>query len=110
MHRKNRIMMTTAAATGLMLLALTVGNGLAGSARDHELARQALESGQILPLRRILELVEHNHPGQIMEIELESKEAGWRYEVKLLQADGALVKIKLDARDGSILSIKDKKY
>lgn len=96
-----------AVATGLLLLSL--GTGLADSKRDHEAARQALETGQILPLRKVLDLVEQGHPGQIMEIELETMKDGWVYEVKLLRPDGALVKIKLDAKDGQFIKMKEKK-
>lgn len=105
-HLNMKTTLAGALATGLLLLAL--GTGLADSKRDHEAARQALEAGQILPLRKVLDLVEQGHPGQIMEIELETMKDGWVYEVKLLRPDGALVKLKLDARDGQVLKIKQK--
>lgn len=99
----------TALAAALVLALLGAGASQAGDGHDHDRARQALEAGEILPLRAILERVGRDHPGQIMEVELERKEEGWRYEIKLLRSNGALVKLKIDARDGTVLGIKGKK-
>lgn len=81
---------------------------LASEAGDHERARQALAAGEILSLRTILERVEREYPGQVMEIELDRRHDGWRYEIKLLRSGGALEKLLIDARDGTVLGIKRK--
>lgn len=96
---------------GLWVLALLVGSlGLqpawSGSKDDHNRARQAVQAGQVLPLRSVLERLEREHPGQVMEVELEQEEGRWIYEVKLLQPQGQLVKLKLDARTAALLSAK----
>lgn len=98
-------------ALGVALLAglLHAGSGWADDARDHDRARQALESGEILPLRTILERVERDYPGQVMEVELDREDGRWRYEIKLLRRDGALVKLVVDARDGRQLRMKGPK-
>lgn len=95
---------------GLVLLVLLVGSlGLqpawSGSKDDHNRARQAVQAGQVLPLRSVLERLEREHPGQVMEVELEQEEGDgrWIYEVKLLEPGGQLVKLKLDARTGALL-------
>lgn len=92
----------------LWVLALLVGGlGLqpawSGGKDDHNRARQAVQAGQVLPLRGVLERMEREHPGQIMEVELEQEEGRWIYEVKLLQPQGQLVKLKLDARTAELL-------
>lgn len=98
-------------ALGLTLLLglLHAGGARAGDAHDHDRARQALESGEILPLRTILEQVERDYPGQVMEVDLEREDARWRYEIKVLRSDGALVKLVFDARDGKRLGGKGAK-
>lgn len=88
--------------------ALLFGSSLSMADADHDRARQALESGQILPLRSILERVEREYPGQIVDVELERDEGRWVYEIKVLRAGGALVKLKLDARDGAFIGSKEK--
>ncbi|MDP4622700.1 MAG: PepSY domain-containing protein [Hydrogenophaga sp.] len=82
------------------------GSALASSDGDHERALQAVQSGQVLPLTQVLALVERTHPGQVLEVELESHDRQWQYEIKLLQPDGRLLKLKIDARSGSILKRK----
>lgn len=96
-------MNSTRAAALLLALALAAGPAPADDARDHDRARQALEAGEILPLRTILERVERDHPGQVLEIELERDDGRWIYEIKLLRAGGAVNKLKVDAADGRVL-------
>lgn len=97
-------------AAGLILAGLILANpSLADDRHDHDRARQALEAKEILSLRTLLARIERQHPGQIMEVELEREHGRWRYEIKLLQTDGALVKLEFDARDGSLLRSKTKK-
>lgn len=82
------------------------GGAVASDKGDHERALQAVQSGQVLPLAKVLALVEREHPGQVLEVELESQAQGWLYEIKLLQPDGRLSKLKVDARTGEILKRK----
>lgn len=88
------------------------GAAPAGEDRDHERARQALEAGEVLPLRVILERVERDTPGQVVDVELElERENGrgrWVYEVKVLRGGGTLVKLKVDARDGTVIGRKQR--
>jgi hypothetical protein len=70
---------------------------------DHDRARQALEEGEILPLPAILERAERDVPGQVMAVELDRDDGRWIYEIKVLRKDGSLVKLKLDAHDGTLL-------
>lgn len=97
-------------AAGLILAGLILANpSLADDRHDHDRARQALEAKEILPLQTILARIERQHPGQIMEVELEREHGRWRYEIKLLRSDGTLMKLEIDARDGSILHSRTKK-
>ena len=73
---------------------------------DHDRARVALESGEILPLQTIIAQLEQVYPGQILEVELERDDGLWIYEIKLVRANGVLIKIDLDASDGRLLSVK----
>lgn len=88
------------AALWALVLCAVAGPAVA-SGEDHEQARQAVESGQILPLSRVLERLARDQPGQVLELELEREGGVWLYEVKLLQPDGRLLKLHLDARSGA---------
>jgi uncharacterized membrane protein YkoI len=97
-------------AAGLILAGLILANpSLADDRHDHDRARQALEAKEILPLRTLLARIERQHPGQIMEVELEREHGRWRYEIKLLRKDGALVKLEVDAQNGNLLRSRTKK-
>jgi uncharacterized membrane protein YkoI len=88
------------------LLALAAGPALAGDGHDHDRARQAVQAGEILPLKAILERLERSHPGQVMEVELEHKEGRWIYELKVLRGGGSMARLMVDAHDGTVLDRK----
>jgi uncharacterized membrane protein YkoI len=94
----------------LLAALLVCASGTAIAGNDHDRARQALEAGEVLPLRTILERVEREQSGQVIDVELERDHRDgserWIYEVKLLRSGGALVKLKINARDGSVISQK----
>lgn len=92
-------------ATLALCAAVGHGNALASDKGDHVRALQAVQSGQVLPLAKVLALVEKAHPGQVLEVELEH-EKQWQYEIKLLQPDGRLMKLQVDARTGEVLKRK----
>lgn len=95
---------------GLSIVALAPPPVLASP--DHERARQALQSGEILPLDKILTKVSAKQPGQILEVELDhdpTKDGKvWVYEIKGVAADGRLFKMKVDARTGDVLESRSK--
>jgi hypothetical protein len=70
---------------------------------DHDRARAAVAAGEVLPLQALLARLRSRQPGEVLEVELEQDHGRWRYEIKLLQADGTLRKLKLDARTGEPL-------
>lgn len=70
-------------------------------------ARALLQRGDILPLSRILAVVQQKVPGDVIEVELEHGQHGWEYEVKVLTAKGEVRKVHLNAGDGTIRKVKD---
>ncbi|WP_220634452.1 PepSY domain-containing protein [Georgfuchsia toluolica] len=92
----------------MMLVMLGTRVSYAADNADHDRARQAVEAGDVLPLRTILERVEREYPGQVMEVELDREMGEWVYEIKLLRKGGTLMKLKIHARDGTILGFKEK--
>lgn len=83
---------------------LGLGGAVSAKGRDdHERARQAVEAGQVLPLKTVLARIEREYPGEVLEVELEQDDGAWRYELKLLQAGGVLLKLKVDARTGRVV-------
>ena len=73
---------------------------------DHDDARRALLSGEVLSLRQVLDIVATKYPGEPIEIEFEHDDGMYLYEIKLLQASGRIIKMKVDAANGDIVAVK----
>ena len=93
---------------GVLALALAATVASAHADRDHDRARAAVQSGQVLPLKTVLERLSRDHPGQVLEVELEQGSAGWVYEIRLLQPGGRLVKLEVDAASGDVLRRRER--
>ena len=98
------------ALLGLLAGGLVAGAPLHAEPNDHDLARQALQQGKVLPLRTVLDKVEREHQGQVLKIEFEQEDGRFIYEIRLLQQDGRLVKLEVDASSGQVLKIKRKRH
>ncbi|MGE0876728.1 MAG: PepSY domain-containing protein [Burkholderiales bacterium] len=98
------------ALPGLLACALLTSAPLHADSRDHDLARQALEQGRVLPLRDVLDRVEREYQGRVLKIEFERDDGRFVYEIRLLQADGRVARIKVDAIDGRILEVKRREH
>ena len=91
-----------------------VGHLLVGEAVHHPLRAvglglgQALQQGRVLPLRTVLDQVERDYQGQVIKVEFEHDDGRFIYEIRLLQSGGRVAKLKIDARDGKVLSFKRK--
>jgi uncharacterized membrane protein YkoI len=96
----------TTAALAFVLLLLGLCAPVAareGAKDDHERARAAVQAGEILPLPVLLERLQRTYPGQVLELELEREDGRWIYEVRLLQPNGQLLRLELDARTAQVL-------
>ena len=64
----------------------------------------------VAPLRELFARVHERFPGNVLEVELEQEEhgrrAGWVYEVRLLTADGHVLKLLYDAASLELLEVK----
>lgn len=102
MIRKHR-----ATLLALFAVAVLATAAFADSDDDHERARRAFEAGEIVSLTKIIELVERDFKGELIEVELENEgRQGLVYEVKLLTPDGEIVELLFDAGDGELLRVE----
>ncbi|CAM4347950.1 PepSY domain-containing protein [Comamonas aquatilis] len=106
--KRHALLALLLALTGSATLAIWPTASDAGD-NDHEMARQALRQGQVLPLRTVLDRVEQQYQGQVIKVEFERDDGRFVYEIRLLQSDGKVVKLEIDAGDGSLISMKRKK-
>lgn len=73
---------------------------------DHLEARRLKESGDILPLQTILDKLSGDYPGKVLEVELENEHQRVYYEVEILDDQGLVHEISVDARSGDIIRTK----
>jgi uncharacterized membrane protein YkoI len=74
---------------------------------DHELARQALQRKEILPLDEVLNAIRGRVPGEIVEIELEREQDRWIYEVEIIDETGRMRDVWVDAKNAEIIGMKN---
>jgi uncharacterized membrane protein YkoI len=78
------------------------------SHEDHDVARDALERGDILSLEKVVAEVRKTISGKLVGVDLEQKHGKWVYEFKLLAPEGSMIEVYADARTGTIMKVKGK--
>jgi uncharacterized membrane protein YkoI len=73
---------------------------------DHEQARQLKEAGKILPLQEIIKAAQAEHPGRVIEVDLETEDGRHVYEVELLDPHGEVWEFHFDATSGELIKRK----
>jgi uncharacterized membrane protein YkoI len=101
-------------AGALVLLLSTLSLGLSTGLADkndkrneHEVVREALQRGEVLPLDKILAIATQQVPGDVIEVELEQERSALIYEIKILTGNGRVREVKIDARTGKVIEIED---
>lgn len=106
-HRVNPFRSSTLSLFAV-LLSFALGSASALADNDQDRARAAVQAGKVLPLKTLLERLERDHPGQVLEVELEQEGGRWIYEIRLLEPGGRLVKLELDAATAKVLRRKER--
>lgn len=86
-----------------LLLALLMCTSTLHADDDHEIARRAVERGELLPLATILEAIERDYPGRVLEVDLDREDGRYVYEIEVLQKDGRVIELTYDGKTGKLL-------
>lgn len=70
--------------------------------------RRAVETGEIHSLAEILSTLRGKLPGEVAGVEIEHEDGHWRYEFRVVDGQGRLFEVYVDARSGEIERIKEK--
>ncbi|MDR2881851.1 MAG: hypothetical protein LBV29_08145 [Azoarcus sp.] len=70
---------------------------------EHDRVREAVRTGEIMPLEQVLQQVEKNYSGKVLKVRLDQQGQRWIYKIKFLRDNGTLSKLSFDARDGTLL-------
>ena len=90
-----------------LLIAPVSAGGQAQIPPDFELARDAVERGEILPLAEVLSRLQESHPGRVIEVELEYSHDILVYEVELVTSDGRLIEVDMNAATGAFIKMDE---
>jgi len=96
------------AVLAITAVGMTVTPAGARDHRDHDAVRQAVERGEIRSLAEILAAVRGQLPGEVVGVEVEHKNGRWLYEFKVVDHNGRLFEVYVDARTAAIERIKEK--
>jgi uncharacterized membrane protein YkoI len=88
------------------MLSLTLAP-INATAKDLDRLRDAVKRGDVLPLSVLQEKLRISYPGDIVKVELDEDDGRFIYEFKVLQANGRLYEIEMNAKDGTILDVDD---
>lgn len=75
---------------------------------EQDEVRHAVESGEIRPLAEILKEIRGKLPGEVVGIEIERKNGRWHYEFRVLDGQGRVYEVYVDAGSGKIDVTKEK--
>lgn len=91
----------------LLALATLPAALLADDHQDVELARRLAEQGRILPLEQLLEHAQTLRAGIPIEVELhvQQERSGFVYEIEMLDREGIVWSIELDAETGRLVDL-----
>ena len=95
--------------SALRVVALLLAIALTAPARaddddvDQVKAARLRNTGEILPLEKVLERARAEHAGKVLETELEHKHGRYVYEIEVLDARGVVWEMKFDAKTGALL-------
>jgi uncharacterized membrane protein YkoI len=76
--------------------------------RDSDVARTALQHGEVLPIGRVLALATQYLPGDVVDVRLDPTRTGkLLYKIRVLTRSGHIQELVLDARSGMFIRIED---
>src|SRR3546814_15052768 len=78
---------------------------------EHRHLREAVLSGKLLPLNRIMAIAQARAPGEIVKIELDDDDDDYRgriiYEVKTLSRTGRVMTVENEAATGNVPKVTE---
>jgi len=100
------LMKSLALALVAPILLLAAASSAAGDnpRRDQDEARAAVERRDIRPLNQILAGLREKLPGEIVKVTLEREGGAWLYEFRLVDPQGRVREVSVDAATGAIVS------
>ncbi|WDZ76793.1 hypothetical protein PWG15_19760 [Ensifer adhaerens] len=81
------------------------GTGGGGRRSDQERARDAVEKGDILPLKDVLRLVDEDRYGRVIGVDLRRSGSSEVYRLRTRDRQGTIRNLRINARTGKFMNI-----
>ncbi|MBZ7924016.1 hypothetical protein LAC81_19710 [Ensifer adhaerens] len=81
------------------------GGGGSGRRSDQERARDAVERGDILPLKDVLRLVDEDKYGTVIAVDLRHSGSSEVYRLRTRDRQGTIRNLRINARTGKFMNI-----
>lgn len=108
MKPRSRLLLTSLVAVFALLMPLSAAGDTDDDTDDssqQDLARDAVRKGLVRPLEEVLALVRKTVKGDIVEIEFDTDDGRFVYEIEYVDPSGHLMEIKVDAKSLAVISI-----
>lgn len=86
----------------LIICTLFMGGPALAQRSDQDEARSATQSGDVLPYSQIRERVQRDHPGKVLDAELDRG----NYKVRVLDDEGSVTDVTVNARTGEPVDVE----
>lgn len=93
----------------VIFLGMAVGLPVQASCSlTREQIREARHNDEIKPLRWILRQIHEQYPGRVLDADLVQKHGQYMYKIRILQAEGYITKLTVDANTAQVLHEKSR--
>jgi len=92
---------------GTPIPGLTAGPVWEDDNHSYDRARRAVSSGEAMPLPQAMARLRETLPGKLIATEYEYEFNRWVYEFTVIDMQGRLRKVHLDARTGALVQVTD---
>ena len=93
------------ALIALVVLPLSVKVAVADDDEWRNLHR-AVQAGEIKPLSEIMDRLQQDWIGDVIDVDIEKEDGAILYDIELLGPQGQVVEFEIDARTGEVLEIE----
>lgn len=90
----------------LIILVIACTAGIARADEDWRDLHKEVKAGRLLPMATVMNKLEAEYTGLIVEVEFEQEDGLTVYEIEMLGKDGQMVEFELNAKTGEIISIE----
>jgi uncharacterized membrane protein YkoI len=97
----------------MLLAALLLAAASRSRAHDddrerRDAVRRASEAGEVLPLSEILRKLRGQVAGDVTGIDVEREHGRWRYEFRVIDKNGRVLEVVVDAKSGAVEQIEER--